>query len=164
MNQSQRMPAEWERTTSVLPLPYQSIHILSWYKDDRNWKWKRMKRFKNQGKDDQEGIDNFILAVGLYITTTHAFQLQISLLLICRLGVLKMWELRFWYHLVTPRFRGYGDVTATYIRRADIPSHIYAKHQYRQESEYRNTVVIYIPAIMTQLNSYHKAWYNISRI
>ena len=24
------------------------------------------KRFKNQGKDDQEGIDNFVLAVGLY--------------------------------------------------------------------------------------------------
>ena len=22
--------------------------------------------FKNQGKDDQEGIDNFVLAVGLY--------------------------------------------------------------------------------------------------
>ena len=28
-------------TTSVLLLPYQFIHILSWYKDDRNWKWKK---------------------------------------------------------------------------------------------------------------------------
>ena len=27
---------------------------------------KGWKRFKNQGKDDQEGIDNFVLAVGLY--------------------------------------------------------------------------------------------------
>ena len=32
---------------------------------------------------------------------------------------------------VTPRSRGYGDVTATYIRRSEIPSRIYAKHQYR---------------------------------
>ena len=28
---------------------------------------------------------------------------------------------------VTPRSRGYGDVTVMYIRRAKIPSHIYAK-------------------------------------
>ena len=27
---------------------------------------KGLKRFKNQEKDDQEGIDNFVLAVGLY--------------------------------------------------------------------------------------------------
>jgi len=33
---------------------------------------------------------------------------------------------------VTTRSRGYGDVTTTYIRRSKIPSHIYAKHQYRQ--------------------------------
>jgi len=32
-----------------------------------------------------------------------------------------------------------------YIRRAEIPSRIYAKYQYRQESECRSTVVIYIP-------------------
>ena len=36
---------------------------------------------------------------------------------------------------VTPRFHGYGDVTATYIRRSEIPSRIYVKLQYRQESE-----------------------------
>jgi len=45
---------------------------------------------------------------------------------------------------VTPRSRGYGDVTATYIRRAEISSHIYAKHQYMQESECGSTIVIYI--------------------
>ena len=45
---------------------------------------------------------------------------------------------------VTPRSRGYENVNATYIRRAKIPSHIYVKHQYRQESEYKSTVVIYI--------------------
>ena len=33
----------------------------------------------------------------------------------------------------------------TYIRRAETPSCIYAKHQYRQESECRSIVVIYIP-------------------
>ena len=37
------------------------------------------------------------------------------------------------YELVTPRSCGYGDVTATYIRRSEIPLRIYAKHQYRQE-------------------------------
>ena len=37
---------------------------------------------------------------------------------------------------VTPRSREYGDVTATYIRRSEVPSRIYAKHQYKQESEY----------------------------
>ena len=36
---------------------------------------------------------------------------------------------------VAPRSYGYGDVTATYIRKSEIPSHIYAKHQYNQESE-----------------------------
>ena len=30
----------------------------------------------------------------------------------------------------------YGDVTATYIRRSEIPLRIYAKHQYKQGSEY----------------------------
>jgi len=38
-----------------------------------------------------------------------------------------------------PRSRGYGDVTVTYIRRSEIHSRIYAKHQYMQESEYVNT-------------------------
>ena len=33
----------------------------------------------------------------------------------------------------------------TYVRKAKIPSHIYAKHQYRQELECGSTVVIYIP-------------------
>jgi len=31
-----------------------------------------------------------------------------------------------------------------YIRRAKIPLHMYAKHQYKKESEYESTVVIYI--------------------
>ena len=47
-------------------------------------------------------------------------------------------------NFVTPRSGGYGDVTATYIRMSEIPSRIYAKHQYRQESECGSTVVIYI--------------------
>jgi len=46
--------------------------------------------------------------------------------------------------VVTPRSRGYGDVSVTYIRRSKISSCIYAKHQYRQESECGSTVVIYI--------------------
>jgi len=39
----------------------------------------------------------------------------------------------------------YKDVTMTYIRRAEIPSHMYAKHQYKQESEYESIMVLYIP-------------------
>ena len=44
-----------------------------------------------------------------------------------------------------PRSGGYGDAIAAYIRRSELPSHIYAKHQYRKESECESTVVIYIP-------------------
>jgi len=46
---------------------------------------------------------------------------------------------------VASRSCGYRDITTTYIQRSEIPSRIYAKHQYRQESEYGSTVVIYIP-------------------
>ena len=46
---------------------------------------------------------------------------------------------------MAPRSRWYGDATVTYIRRSEIPSRIYAKHQYKQESEYGSTMVIYIP-------------------
>ena len=46
---------------------------------------------------------------------------------------------------ITPRSRRYGDVTVTYIWRSEIPSRIYAKHQYRKESECESIVVIYIP-------------------
>ena len=52
---------------------------------------------------------------------------------------------------VTSRSHRYGDVTITYIRRSEIPSCIYAKHWYMQESEYESTVVIYILAIITQV-------------
>ena len=45
---------------------------------------------------------------------------------------------------VMPRSYGYGDATAMYIRKMKIPSHMSVKHQYRQESEYRSTMVIYI--------------------
>ena len=46
---------------------------------------------------------------------------------------------------VMPRSYGYGDATAMYIRKVKIPSHMSAKHQYRQESEYGSTMLIYIP-------------------
>jgi len=63
--------------------------------------------------------------------------------------------------IVTSRSGGYGDVTATYIRRSKIPSCIYAKHQHRQESECESTVVIYILTEITQVHGYHREWYNI---
>ena len=33
-----------------------------------------------------------------------------------------------------PRSHGYGDVTATYIHRLEMPSYTYAKHQYKNQS------------------------------
>ena len=59
---------------------------------------------------------------------------------------------------------GYGDTTSTYIRRAKIPSHMYAKYQYMQKSEYESTVMIYIPINGAQIHSYHVAWSNITWI
>ena len=65
---------------------------------------------------------------------------------------------------VTPRSRGYGDVTATYIRRSELPSRIYAKHQYRQESEYGSKWCIIHSSTYIQLQSYHQKWSNITII
>jgi len=39
---------------------------------------------------------------------------------------------------VTPRSCGYENVTVTYICRSRIPSHIYAKHQHKKESEHES--------------------------
>ena len=63
---------------------------------------------------------------------------------------------------VTPRSRGYGDVTAIYIRRSKIPSHIHTKHQYKQKIEGESTVVIYISTIIVQVYCYHRTWSNIT--
>jgi len=41
--------------------------------------------------------------------------------------------IKFKFNAPIPR---YGDVTVTYIRRSEIPLRIYAKHQYKQGSEY----------------------------
>ena len=57
---------------------------------------------------------------------------------------------------VTPRSRGYGDVTAMYIRRSKIPSRIYAKHQYRQVSKYRSKWCIIHSNQRVPLQSYHR--------
>jgi len=38
-------------TISYLPLPFLSIHILSWYNDDEIWKVKGWKDFRNQGNE-----------------------------------------------------------------------------------------------------------------
>ena len=59
---------------------------------------------------------------------------------------------------VMPRSRGYGDVTATYIHKSEIPSRIYTKHQYSQESEYGSTWWIIHSNIWVQLHSYHQMW------
>ena len=67
-------------------------------------------------------------------------------------------------NLVTPRSHGYKDVTATYIRRSKIPSPIYAKHQYMKESEHESMWCIIHSNIWVQLQSYHRMWYNITRI
>ena len=73
--------------------------------------------------DQKKERDNFALVVDC-ITRTLVFQLQISLPLICRLDVLRMWEPRLWYHPVTPRSRGYGEVIATIYVGRKYP-HVY---------------------------------------
>ena len=65
---------------------------------------------------------------------------------------------------VTPRSCWHGDVTATYIRRSEIPSRIYAKHQYKQESEYESKWCIIYSNIWVHLQSYHQRWSNITWI
>ena len=66
--------------------------------------------------------------------------------------------------IVTPRSHGYGDVTATYIRKSEVPSRIYAKHQYRQESEYGSNWCIIHSNTYIQLQGYHQSDYNITWI
>ena len=60
---------------------------------------------------------------------------------------------KFFENCLTPCPTGYGDATATYIRRAKIPLHTYTKHQHRQESEYGSTMLIYIPIIWYKYNA-----------
>ena len=43
-----------------------------------------------------------------------------------------------------PRIPGYEDVTATYIRRSEIPSRIYAKHQYNKNKSTEARCALYI--------------------
>jgi len=68
------------------------------------------------------------------------------------------------HNTITPWSRRYGDVTAMYICRSKVPSHIYAKHQYRQELEYESMWCIIHSNIWIQLQSYHRMWCNITRI
>ena len=56
--------------------------------------------------------------------------------------------------------RRYCDI----YTREEIPSHIYAMHQYMQESEYESTMVIYISVIIAQVHNHQREWYNIPRI
>jgi len=74
-----------------------------------------------------------------------------------------MWEPRLWYQPVAPRSGGYRDATATYIRRSEIPLHIYAKHQYRQESEAEAQGNIHSNR-KVQIHGHHREWYNIAGI
>jgi len=110
----------------------------------------------NQGKDDQERINNFVLVVGLY---NHYSCIPVANFFTINLPTGSTEDVRA-SALIPPcntpiRWvrRRYCDVytqvrnTLTYI----------AKHQYMQEPEYGCTVVIYIPAIITQVHSYHKA-------
>jgi len=122
-----------------------------------------MEGIRKQRKDDQERIDNFVLVVGLYnrepcILVANYFTINLPS------RHPEHVRARLWYYPVTTQSRGYGDVTVTYRHRSEIPSCIYAKHQYRQESEYESTWCFIHSNIWVQLQSYHRKWYNISRI
>ena len=80
------------------------------------------------------------------------------------LKLYNLWENNKAMQKVTPRSDWYRDVSATYIRRSEIPSRIYAKHQYRQESEYEIAWCFIHSNIWVRLQSYHRMWYNITRI
>ena len=64
---------------------------------------------------------------------------------------------------MAPRSRGYGDVTATYIHRSELPSRIYTKHV-----QARIRVRTHIGNIHSnrkvQVHGYHRKWYNITGI
>jgi len=46
---------------------------------------------------------------------------------------------------------GYGDITATYIRWAKIPSHMYAKYQYNTGVRVQKYIVLYIQQKRTSI-------------
>ena len=60
------------------------------------------------------------------------------------MDVLRELKLTQFIILVAPRSHGYGDTTATYIRRAMVPSRMYVSIDTIQESECGKYVVIYI--------------------
>ena len=86
---------------------------------------KGWKRFKNQGKDDQEGIDNFVLIVGLYnhdscVPVTNYFTINLPTVCIedvraltlipsCNASILRV--RRLYYDIYTQ-----GKNTLTYLR------------------------------------------------
>ena len=120
---------------------------------------------------NDEGFEQAIyyLSRTLIGVKSHYYPVEKECLtLICAIQKTRHYLVRQVIHVISrlnvmPRSHGYGDITATYICRVEIPSHIYIKHKYMQELEYRSTVVIYIPAV-THVHSYHRALYNIPRI
>jgi len=76
-------------------------------------------------------------AMQLTIVVLHHIHMLHMSVIVVQVGIL--------FPSVTPRSRWYGDVTATYIRKSEVPSRIYAKHQYRRESEYESSGALYIP-------------------
>ena len=68
-----------------------------------------------------------------------------------------VFKLTFWV-FVAPRSRGYGDATETYIRRAMVPSRMYAKHQYNtiHGSECGNTWCYTFQHKIVQVLGHHR--------
>ena len=122
-----------------------------------------MEGIRNQRKNGQERIDNSALVVGLYnqdssIPVANFFTINLPS---GRTEDVRAW---LWYHPVTPRSCGYGDVTATYIRRSEIPSRIYAKHSVHARIRVRKQWCIIHSNTWVQLQSYHQRWSNITWI
>jgi len=126
-------------------------------REKNSWRKKREKERRNEKKKREEGE----VAHGLAATTGNTGSLATAR------GGSRQWSAPGGGEGrsdVTPRSSGYGDVTATYICRSEIPSRIYAKHQYRQESKYGSTWCIIHSNILVQLQSYHQMWHNITWI
>ena len=88
--------------------------------------------------DHKEEIDNSALVVGLY-NQDSCIPLANFLTINLLSGRTEHVRARALIPPCDAPIWRVGDVTATYIRKSEIPSCIYAKHQYRQESEYGST-------------------------
>jgi len=73
-------------------------------------------------------------------------------------------QIIFIQHLLYGSLRCNAPIPRVQRRYCDVYTRIFAKHQYKQESEYENTWCIIHSNIKVQVHKYHREWYNLTRI